>query len=190
MCTALFPGITDARVRQATCAASLGYAKLVFVTDSLVDGNFGGVSAADAICQDSANLVGLPGIYKAWVSSVAEGSPSQNFNHSVVPYVLVDSTQTQIAANWADLTDTVLSSPIDTTESGLLTAAPTNDVWTNTQATGIIAAANGGHSCSNWTSIAIATGVSGKSTNPNSGFSLNTAGYACSSLARFYCFQQ
>ena len=50
----------------------------VFVTEWEGDGNIGGLTAADSICQTEADDAGLPGTYKAWLSD-STASPSSRF---------------------------------------------------------------------------------------------------------------
>ncbi|UCH80957.1 MAG: hypothetical protein JSW20_14660 [Nitrospiraceae bacterium] len=90
--------------------------KLVFLTSSLHNGNLGGVSGADAICQNLATNAGLAGNYMAWLSDSSGNSPSTRFAKSDVPYILVD--RTAIALDWDDLTDKSLLHTIDLTEQG------------------------------------------------------------------------
>ena len=47
-----------------------GSVNLMFVSSQFYNGgSFQGVAGADAACQDAANAVGLPGLYKAWLST-------------------------------------------------------------------------------------------------------------------------
>ena len=47
-----------------------GSVNLMFVSSQFYNGgSFQGVAGADAPCQDAANAVGLPGLYKAWLST-------------------------------------------------------------------------------------------------------------------------
>lgn len=57
----------------------------VFVTSKRYDGNLGGVEGANEICQEHAEAAGLPGEYKAWISSSTEQSPAHTFNKSTKP---------------------------------------------------------------------------------------------------------
>jgi hypothetical protein len=88
--------------------------KIVFVTSQLYKANFGGLAAADAICQATAGGAGLKGTYKAWLSTgrrvTGSGpgidydrsiSPATRFTHSQVPYITVDGRT--VAASWQAL---------------------------------------------------------------------------------------
>ncbi|MFA5023488.1 MAG: fibrinogen-like YCDxxxxGGGW domain-containing protein [Patescibacteria group bacterium] len=74
--------------------------KIVFLGRWMGYGNFGGLAAADAICQSEANSAGLSGTFKAWLSA-SSASARDRLTHSVGPYKQVNGTQ--IAANWSDL---------------------------------------------------------------------------------------
>ena len=76
--------------------------KNVFVTSQSHNGDFGGLTGADAFCQSLALTAGLSGTYKAWLSDTT-GSPATRFAQASVPYRLVDGTT--IANDWNDLTD-------------------------------------------------------------------------------------
>jgi hypothetical protein len=81
------------------------------------DGNFGGVTGADAKCQAAATAAGLGGMFKAWISgNDVLTSPSMRFVHSAQPYRLVDGTL--VANDWNDLTDGTIANPINKTELG------------------------------------------------------------------------
>jgi len=89
--------------------------KVVFVTSVGFKGNFGGVTGADAKCQERADAVKLAGTYKAWLSgSELSSSPSVRFTHADVPYVLLDGSV--VADNWTDLTDGSLQHAISLSE--------------------------------------------------------------------------
>jgi len=120
--------------------------KTVFVSSEVYDGNFGGGQItlghlqADAVCQTLATGAGLSGEYKAWISGRVDGGsgPFQHgvvdrFAQSAIPYRLVDGTQ--VADDWADLTDGSLDHAIDVTESGA-TLSGESRVWTNTRSNG------------------------------------------------------
>ena len=47
---------------------------IVFLDFSCYTGDLGGLEGADAKCQQAAEDAGLPGIYKAWLSSAGEGN--------------------------------------------------------------------------------------------------------------------
>ena len=93
-----------------------GASKCVFLSSTNQNGNLGGLTGADRICQNLADADGslaAPGTYKAWLSTAAAPAAAR-LTHATVPYKLVDGTT--IATNWDDLTDRALAAPINVTE--------------------------------------------------------------------------
>ncbi len=155
---------------------------MVFLSSLRYPGSLGGLSGADAKCQSLADVAGLPGSYKAWLSD-STSAPASRFTRSPGPYQLVNGVT--IAANWADLTDGALAAPIDLTEAG---GAPAGGVWTNTDANG--QESLGGHSCMNWISSSMAsTGFIGTATLATEGWTAGPVA-TCSFTHHLYCFQQ
>ncbi|OEU46366.1 MAG: hypothetical protein BA862_04800 [Desulfobulbaceae bacterium S3730MH12] len=111
--------------------------KVVFLTSTTHQGDFGGVADADIICNDlaatNAELAGRH--FKAWISD-STYSPINCFTkHHNIPYVL--SNGDQIAENWGQLTNTTLEHAINIDEKGMLINSYL-DVWTNTTYSGTI----------------------------------------------------
>lgn len=125
-------------------------AKFMFATLGAYDGNLGGLSGADAKCQQEADNAGLPGTYKAWLSTDAQGeSPAQIFVKSDGPYIATDSAGTVIAADWQALTT---SGPV----IEILTASgePGNKgdwVWSTTHRDGTPTGYTYAYDCKGWT---------------------------------------
>ena len=168
-------------------------AKLVFVSSELYNGDMGGLAGADARCQGLADAAGLPGTYRAWLSSTTE-SPSTRFIQSEGPYVLVNGTL--IANSWTDLTDGALANPINLTERGTappasfsLCSGETTGVWSGTRPNGSIISTN---RCQDWTAATVSVGGHwGNSTrSTNAQWSDWCYGGSCDWLASIYCFQQ
>jgi hypothetical protein len=195
-------------------------AKVVFVTSTLYDGNFGngmvtlGHLIADQRCQERAAAAGLAGTFKAWISGRVDTGEGplphgvvDRFTQNPGPYQLVDGTQ--VADGWADLTNGSLDHAIDRTELDAPVAGEVR-VWSNTT--------NSGHAWDNGRNCASgpgSDGVPGLHTW-SCGAPLETAGdcqfqsgkyglatsvtgtwtgandsnVACTSLFRLYCFQQ
>ena len=142
-------GARDARVPDA------GNVRYVFVTDlPAFDGDLGGLDGADAICN--ARAVGrLAGTYRAWLSDDT-GTPSTRFTRSTVPYVRPDGVQ--IAADWDDLTDRVLDTRINVTETRTVIAGAAS-AWASTEANGTT---RGVFDCRDWeTSFPAENGIIG-----------------------------
>jgi hypothetical protein len=167
---------------------------IVFVTSAMYDGNLGGLTGADAICQTHAANAGFSGTFLAWLSD-STGSPDTRFTHSTTPYVRPDGVQ--IAANWADLTDGTLAAPINVTEN--LTTAPIGTtscggggfatVWSNTTPSGTLA---GALHCDNWGNNAGTQAAWGKADMSDSSWTgwCTGGGAVCVWVSPIYCFEQ
>jgi hypothetical protein len=167
-----------------TCTA----ARRVFVSNETYDGALGGHAGADATCQSLATAASLGGNWMAWISD-ATSSPSVRFSKSSVGYYLLDGTL--LAANWADLTSSGLTRPIDLSETRVSLASASADAsktWTATLFTGALGTA----SCSDFgSSAATVTGEVGHCTG--TGTENWTSAYAteeCSVQNHLYCFEQ
>jgi hypothetical protein len=154
----------------------------VFVTSTTHQGNFGGLTAADAICQQRAQAANLPGTYKAWLSD-STSSPDTRFVKSPGPYHLVNGTK--VADNYADLTDNSLAAVIDHTEFGQAVSTPM-ECWTFTDSDG--SDFGGTDHCSNWTSTS-GEGHYGMTITTSHNWT-NWNSDLCSKDHRLYCFQQ
>jgi len=154
----------------------------VFVTSTTHQGNFGGLTAADAICQQQAQAANLPGTYKAWLSD-STNSPDTRFVKSPGPYHLVDGTT--VADNYADLTDAPLDAVIDRTEFGQAVSTPF-ECWTYTDSDG--RAFSGIDHCSNWASTSGEGHYGAAITTSHNWTNWNSD--PCSKDHRLYCFQQ
>lgn len=178
--------------RQGKCILPCGKGGpcRVFVTSSRHTGNLGGLAGADRTCTNLAHSAGLPGRYKAWLSTDA-ASPLTRFRLSTGPYVLPNGTR--IANNWADLTDGTLRAPINIMENGRPadTTVPGGPyAWTRTETSGA-RSSDTVHDCQDWTTGSSA-GILG-----NYGYIEQTGTFwtatfssTCSSTHRLYCFQQ
>lgn len=160
----------------------------VFVRAAGVQGNeIGGLDGADALCQATADAAWpwVPtGTYRAWLSD-STGSPDSRFMKSPGPYVLVDGTQ--IASNWADLTDGELAAPINRTETG---GESDTAVWTNTTTLGLAEFADDSRSCRRWDGSIVEFGAFGRSTSTDGVWTDASASESCIEENALYCFQQ
>lgn len=77
---------------------------IIFVTSTSYTGKLGGLSGADAICNERAKAAGLVGVYQAWLCDgrTAPATPGR-CNQAGVPYLRTDGAR--IADDWANLTD-------------------------------------------------------------------------------------
>lgn len=168
-------------------APSIG--KKVFVTSTTYTGNLGGVSGADAKCAARATAASLPGTFKAWISD-GTTAPASTFAQATQSYRLVDNTQ--IADDWADLTDGSLYAPINKDEFGAPAVSIGNRVWTNVQVTGIRFYPSGTNiHCTGWTygSGSATYGVTGMFIVSGGSWSA-AEDRACNETYPLYCFQQ
>lgn len=180
---------------QTDCTCAPPPVKYVFLSSSESNGDLGGLSAADAICNGFASAASLPGTYKAWLSD-SVNSPSTRFTHATIPYVLVNGTV--VANSWSDLTDGSIAHKINLTEHGVdpnVACGGFCFVFTNTNNDGTPLGTTS--NCSDWTSTASAdTSVCGTSEDDNPGSPGWTAFQGCSCNGfydrpiRLYCFEQ
>jgi hypothetical protein len=186
VCSVLYPNAA-----ANVCAAALGgTAKIVFATASNYTGMMGGVAGANAKCQKEAYASGLPGTYSAWISDTLGNSPSTNFTHSTVPYVLPNATLDEVASNWTTFASASHLSPIDTTAGGILTSVVF--AWTNTDPSGAPVSFD---DCAGWTSdVYPQSGLIGL-LSPGTDASWTDdqyyrSGEYCSAQFALYCVQQ
>lgn len=169
----------------ATCGQ--GGPCTVFATSTLSNGNLGGLSGADAICNQRATEANLPGTYLAWLSD-ATNSPSTRFpTQSAGPYVRVDGTQ--VARDWADLTSGLIRSAIDRTELGAYVQSD-REAWTNTSPDGTPSATSDGETCTGWTSNSPSLSGSVGETDEVDADWTDSHSDPCDLPWRLYCFQQ
>lgn len=161
--------------------------KIVFATSTSHRGDLiGGLAGGDAICQARAAAVGLPGTFLAWLST-GSASPSTRFTQSALPYRLV--TGTQVADNWADLTDGTLDNPINRTEGGVFTESVMSQfVWTGTKEDGTAFPSANGDRCGEW-AFDDTSGVIGDSLIVDNEWT-QVSTDSCDSFHRLFCFQQ
>ena len=167
--------------------------RLVFVTSQLYTGDLDGIGGANEKCQARALAAGLPGTYRAWVSSAA-WVPDSGFAPGALNYRLVDGTL--IANGWADLTtekqvptEYFLKAPISLDEFGVPVSGELR-VWTGTTVKGTGGFAHCPVSGMAWSSSdAAVQGFYGRSDADGANWTEYST-TACSTPLRLYCFQQ
>jgi len=171
--------------------------KIVFATSQAYTGNLGGLEGADTICMYHAELAGLPGAFKAWLSSSTLAAKDR-LSHLGQPYVLVDNTV--VAYDWADLTDGSIEQMIDLNEAGGPVAhgsawwAPL--VWTATTGLGEFDSGmlppSSVFSCWDWTTTlgGPAGGYGSANTDSDTPGWTHSGGSDCASMFALYCFEQ
>ncbi|MDO8519145.1 MAG: DUF1554 domain-containing protein [Deltaproteobacteria bacterium] len=157
--------------------------KIVFVASSESVGNLGGLSGADASCNQLATAAGLTGTFSAWLSTTSVNAKDRVSIGHAGGFVLRNGTTT-VADNFADLLDATIDAAINQDESGNTLATNT---WTGTAEDGTAHA----NTCSDWTSSSGL--VSGRLAIAQAGFTdaqwTNFANNGCSSATHWYCFQ-
>jgi hypothetical protein len=156
-------------------------AKRVFLTTGMEDGDFGGIAMADTICQGIATNNGFGGAWKAWLSD-GSTAPASSFTQASVPYVLLDGTQ--VADDWADLTDGTLDHAINM-DHHCQTLTGTQRVWT---AVGTSGGSQGSNHCTGWT-VTTGQGASGLANSTDNGWT-SAAAMGCDTTLHLYCFEQ
>jgi hypothetical protein len=159
----------------------------MFVTDTPVNGNLGGIAGADTTCQSQAGAAGLAssGTYLAWIAGDGVTLRSRlppdasMFRNTRLP---ADGGQQTIANNVDDLFDNTILAPINRTASGALVAS--GNAWTGAIATG----AENTNTCQGFSNT-VATGNGGTINATTGGNFINSTGnVTCTNTYRFYCF--
>lgn len=115
----------------------------IFVTSETWTPNFGGLSGADAKCQEAASNAGFSGV---WIALMSDESRNATDRMPDIVYKKVNGTI--VANNEADLFDGSILSPIDMTELG--STVTSSGVWSGTNVNGNSRVE--GDFCNNWSS--------------------------------------
>lgn len=142
--------VTTANDGTVTLKCRSTFTKTVFISSEIYSGNLGGTAGADEKCKQLAAAAGLPGSYKAWISSI-DSEPFDDFQRSTGDYVRVDGTL--VASGWNDLTDGHLLAPINITETGG-TLPDYGYVWAATSADGHLPTDAALMTCNSWRTAA------------------------------------
>ena len=167
--------------------ASESDSKTVFITKGSTNGEIGGLSAADSMCQAEAEdpeSIVPSGTYLAWLSDGVE-SPASRFEKSPLPYVLPDGTE--VARSYDDLIDGTLDHPLNVDSTG--TNLGILGFWTGTLNDGTSASSI--VICQGWglEQIGKTTGMVGR-TNATENWSSYVGRTRCTNRFRLACFQQ
>jgi hypothetical protein len=168
----------------------------VFMTSQTFDAALGGIAGADGKCNAAAKAGGLPGTYKAWLSTTATW-PALTFTKSAVPYVLPDGT-TQIQTDWSHLTAGAgLLHDLDEDEYGTKYGDAGSFSlwsWTSTHPDGTFESTGGDcvHFTSNVLNYTDEATCGCEDCDPNMGLNRWTVycAHTCNMTARLLCFQQ
>jgi hypothetical protein len=147
-----------------------------FVTAQVVDGDFGGGTEADTICNDEA-----PG--GTWVAWLSEGGfdAASRLAAAGATGPWSDLAGRPIADDLADLTDGTLDTPLFTTPIG-----PTSggQVWTGSATDGT----RTGRDCNQWAGGFLQAGTAGELSESGPRWT-DDVNLSCASAARLYCFE-
>lgn len=158
----------------------------VFTTSTRHSGNLGGLTGADAICQQRAGEAGLSGTFLAWLSTATE-SPATRFTQNPGRYVRADGVP--VAADWAALTSGVLLANIDRSETGQFINSD-REAWTNTTENGTPYATEPNLFCVEWgVGLSSVLGRVGEIDQVDDDWTTSHDD-PCDDEWRLYCFQQ
>lgn len=161
----------------------------VFRTFEGFNGNMGGLSGADELCQQQAAAWHFPGTYMAWLSNETESPATRFLLKSPGPYWTAG--RLLIANSWADLTSNDLDHAIGSALYPFERCFPIEPAWSNTRADGTSRGAAGRH-CQNWSSIGSSASDDGGTGQCGATTSVWTEGGSMTCLlhGRLICFQQ
>ncbi len=165
-----------------------------------------GLGEPDNVCQEVAEIYGLPGNYAMWISAPDIGSPSSRFTKTPnVGYYLLSATadnlyitaatvaNSTIAINNAEFYSDSHRVPIDRLPDGLsMVPGPDVAVWTNTNPNGTMAETAINLHCNSWASDdGSLYGVGGDYTSVDLSWTNVTPGaWTCDMAGFAYCVQQ
>jgi len=162
----------------------------IFVSSVPYDGNLGGLTGADSVCQARASVASLPGAgtYKAVMSNSSIPANSRIF----ITMEVRNTNGMTVATDSSQFWSGSIQNPVDYDEMGTQIISVL-DVWTNTDSSGSIVdtiAING--SCDNWTSNQfIHGGFLGRADMTDSEWLKKLAGAQnCNQAFRIYCISQ
>lgn len=191
--TALFRGWSGACTGIAGCSVTLNadttatatfdpggvQPNFMFVTSTTHTPDLGGLSGADAICQSRAQAAGLPGSYRAWLSTSMINAI--NRLGSASGWMLTNGHP--FANATGDLAAGKVLWPPAVDEAGA--QQPSSFVWTGTQGNG---SSNTDGACSDWTTASSsAFATLGTTLGVTDSWSADAA-VACTEPLRLFCF--
>ena len=151
-----------------------------FVSSTLTTGSMGGLTGADALCNNAAKAAGLPGSYTAWLSTTAVNASDRI--QADGPWQLVNGTE--IAKTKADLVKGSLAQRFDKDEKGNTPPPAEDRVWTATGPNGNFSAGD----CNEWLGTG-GQGLVGEAEQTDGDWTALT-NEACTEVNRVYCLQQ
>jgi hypothetical protein len=157
-----------------------GAYQTMFVSSTSYNGNLGGLSGADAICQGLADAESLGGTWKAVISSEAVNVKDR----IAVTGAVYNLGNSLLALNSADMWDGSLGNAVLYDESGLNVGA-WGDVWAGSLNNGTKWT---GWNCSSWSNGSSgASAYLGGSDQSSSGWIQTNSGTNCANTKKLYC---
>ncbi len=158
---------------------------IVFVTSMTFDGNFVGTmslnKSPDERCQEIAQVVGLPGNFRAWVSYINDTALSRM---SSIQGQIIRIDNIVVADSLSELTSGNLKNPINIDEKGNIF---NTEVWTGTLPNGNLSLAG---NCGEWQSNANPfKGDYGFSGSIEQEWTYIGNQIVCDELKALYCFE-
>lgn len=150
--SAFYPPCTDSQRLYCLTTTPVDIPPLashrIFATSQTFQANqIGGLAGADTICQQRAQTGGLPGTYKALLSSSSTDARDRILFEA--PLKLPDGTK--IADDWQDLWDGTLDHTINKTEfNQLISNVTLHFVWSGTESNGFRDTNPNTNFCNNW----------------------------------------
>jgi uncharacterized protein YegP (UPF0339 family) len=165
---------------------NLGTQQVVFSTDAVYSGAFGGLYFGDFACQQEAETAGYTGVWKAILSDEVTSAISR----ITIPGAVYNTRPAasggfqQVAANSASFWSGSLS--VTMNYNALGTVPGGTNPWTGTSSTGTIVS---GNTCTSWTTNSSVTrGYWGQ--NNTTGNELGVGNPTCSNRLPLYCTNQ
>ncbi len=166
----------------SVCTEDTIQKRIIFVSSNTYNGNLGGLSGADTICNNLASASGLSGGFKAWLSHSTSNISDEIIPDDVVAFYLSDNT-TKVADNSTDLLSGTIQNFINLDESGTINNI---QVWTGTNESGYVTT---NQHCSDWTSSSPSVnGKIGNSNRQNKEWT-DYGDEKCNDAYAIYCFQ-
>lgn len=161
----------------------------IFASSSTHNGNLGGASGADTICQNLATAAGLSRSYEALVSTDSEDADDKLRFSGAIYIVDTSDEKTLVAGSGSELwgTDSAnLTARINVDEDGN-TITTTNNTWTGTNSDG---GNQVGRNCSNWSSSSVSIDGFYGNTDSFSATWVENNFEDCANTNRIYCVSQ
>lgn len=164
----------------------------VMLFSDVLGGGPGGMQGADDACQILADQGGLPGRYKAWLSTELS-SPARRFVRAPGQSYILLEQQEIVAVSWADLVAGTGAYGIDEDAVGNIYESAFLRVWTATGPDGRRAPVGG--TCDNWSSLVGDAAQGNPKAHAAPAWTLQLDGErsphaACDDLLPIYCFRQ